>query len=173
MLNDIITSIAEIISAVFGDEYKIYKNDVEQGMDTPCFFVAALKPSVTAYPSMRRYLQHPLDVHYYPRDSCDNGNMYEVAERLADILEYITLPDNTILRGTDISYQIEDDVLHYFVSFNAFVRMELERVPEMEELDIYAYPKNDSQNKGGAGSGSGNGGNGEDDGDDLMGEIQL
>lgn len=37
MLNEIITGISQKLNATFGDGYEIYENDVEQGLEEPCF----------------------------------------------------------------------------------------------------------------------------------------
>ena len=45
MLNDLISGISIKLNAAFGDGYKIYTNDVKQGLKEPCFFVAVLEPT--------------------------------------------------------------------------------------------------------------------------------
>lgn len=37
MTNDIISAICKALYQVFGAEYKIYKESVEQGLEEPCF----------------------------------------------------------------------------------------------------------------------------------------
>lgn len=37
MLNEIIKGISMALNAAFGDEYEIFQNDVEQGLEEPCF----------------------------------------------------------------------------------------------------------------------------------------
>lgn len=40
MLNEIIKGISMALNAAFGDGYEIYQNDVEQGLQEPCFLIA-------------------------------------------------------------------------------------------------------------------------------------
>ena len=44
MLNEIVQGIARRLNAAFGDDYEIYQNKVEQGLQEPCFFIAVLQP---------------------------------------------------------------------------------------------------------------------------------
>lgn len=47
-----------------------------------------------------------------------------------------TIPyDSGLLRGTDMSYEITDDILHFFVNYDFFVRKPEEDVPRMESVN--------------------------------------
>ena len=59
------------------------------------------------------------DILYFPakgRKEC-----YAVADNLCTVLELITLPGGDLLRGTEISYEVTDGVLHFMISYNHFV----------------------------------------------------
>ncbi|MEL0861914.1 hypothetical protein VXA97_19790, partial [Clostridioides difficile] len=45
MLNNIIDGISIKLDKSFGNEYTIYSEDVEQGINEPCFFIVPLNPS--------------------------------------------------------------------------------------------------------------------------------
>ncbi|EMJ6349287.1 TPA: hypothetical protein KP563_003503, partial [Clostridioides difficile] len=53
MLNNIIDGISIKLDKSFGNEYTIYSEDVEQGINEPCFFIVPLNPSKVSYPSGR------------------------------------------------------------------------------------------------------------------------
>ncbi|HBF6658324.1 TPA: hypothetical protein NRK94_003703, partial [Clostridioides difficile] len=53
MLNNIIDGISIKLDKSFGNEYTIYSEDVEQGINEPCFFICPLNPSKTSYPNGR------------------------------------------------------------------------------------------------------------------------
>lgn len=118
MLNDIVKGVAKQLGAVFGEGYRVYQNDVKQGLQEPCFFIAVLNPSLEPLLGSRRMKRVPLDVHYFPEDPGNNADLAETGDSLLEALEYITLPDGNLLRGTDMSYQVVDGVLHFFVSYN-------------------------------------------------------
>lgn len=136
MGNDIVAGVSNGISEAFPD-CEIYQNDVTQGLLEPCFFIAILQSSRTPYPNGRREHTYPLDVSYFPKEGGDNETMADVSERLMDILDVITLPDGRMVRGTNLSAQVVDNVLHCDVTYTLFTR-EVSDDPLMEEAEIHA-----------------------------------
>jgi len=59
-----------------------------------------------------------------------------VASKLFDTLEYITLLDGDLVRGTEMHYEKVDDVLHFFVKYNMFVYKQVEKADPMETLTV-------------------------------------
>lgn len=116
MLSEIIDGIAVAINSIFGDEIEIYKDNVTQGLKEPCFFIAILKPEVTPLIGTRSIRNNSFDIQYFPKES--NTEMLDVAEKLINSLEFITLLNGDILHGTGVSYEIIDNVLHFFISYN-------------------------------------------------------
>lgn len=122
MLNEIIKGISMALNAAFGDGYEIFQNDVEQGLKEPCFFIAVLKPEVTPMMGTRYIKRNPFDIQYFPTSTGKNAEMIAVAERMMEALDFITLPNGDLLHGTSVSYEIVDNVLHFFVNFNLPMR---------------------------------------------------
>lgn len=60
MLNNIIDGISVKLDKSFGEKYTIYSEDVEQGINEPCFFIVPLNPSKTPYPSGRELKKNSL-----------------------------------------------------------------------------------------------------------------
>ena len=118
MLSEIIKGLSMALNAAFGDEYEIYQNDVEQGLQEPCFFIAVLKPEIDPLPGNREIRRYPFDVQYFPPSPGDNAGMLSAAERMTEVLRILGLPDGDLLRGTGMSYEIVDNVLHFFVNYN-------------------------------------------------------
>ncbi len=135
MLNEIITGIAKALGTAFGTEYRVYKNDVKQGLTEPCFFIATLKPDRSVFLRDRAVWRHPFDIHYFPKADGTNEELYNTAEKLMGALRYITLPNGDLLRGMAMSYEAVDGVLHFFVTYNMVVNI-LRELPNMETLDI-------------------------------------
>lgn len=140
MLNDIITGIAKALGTTFGSEFRVYKNDVKQGFTEPCFFVATLKPDQKTLLGDRSIWRFPFDIHFFPKDGGTNEELYNVAEYLMFGLRYITLPNGDMLRGTSISYEVVEGVLHFFVNYNMIVNIPKE-LPTMETLEIDQHTK--------------------------------
>lgn len=131
MINKIVDGISNALNQEFGDEYEIYQNNVLQGVKEPCFFIAVLEPSKEQLLQNRFLQRNPFDVHYFPKRWDDNREMQEVAERMLDCLEWI-IPEEPI-HGTEIRWQIEDGVLHFFVSYNV-VRNRMIQKDLMQEI---------------------------------------
>ena len=63
-----------------------------------------------------------------------------MAYQLMYCLRYITIPCGDMLRGTSISYEVVDGVLHFFVNYNLIVNIPKE-LPTMETLEIDQHTK--------------------------------
>lgn len=135
MVNDLITAISIKLNTTFGDRFKVYKNDVKQGLKEPCFLIATLKPSLKPLLGGRSFKENPFDLHYFPKDDGDNGEMLAVAERLMDALGVVTMQNGDLIRGTNMNYEIVDGVLHFFVNFNMHLIKPVEKTP-METVDV-------------------------------------
>ncbi|MBE6070691.1 MAG: hypothetical protein E7208_01905 [Clostridium butyricum] len=140
MINKIITGISQALDAEFNleesEEYTIYTEDVEQGLDEPCFFIFSLKPSNRRLVGNRYEGKYPFDIHYFPKDEDNyNNEINEVTERLFTALEYISI-DNGLTRGTNMNAEIVDNVLHFFINFNIIVKKEVEPIETMGSLKI-------------------------------------
>lgn len=122
MENDIVKGIAKALRDTFGPGYRIYQNDIEQGFQTLCFFILPMKATPSPLGKDRFLLKSPFDVHFFPEDEKDNAVMQAIAWQLWQALEFITLPGGDKLHGTSMSWEVQDDVLHFFVSFNMTLR---------------------------------------------------
>lgn len=118
MLNEIIKGISMALNAAFGDEYEIFQNDVEQGLEEPCFLIAVLQPEVAPMLGRRFIKRNPFDIQYFPTAPGRNSEMFMVAEKLIEVLDFITLPGGDLLHGTSVNYEVVDNVLHFFVNYN-------------------------------------------------------
>ncbi|CAI3228387.1 putative phage protein [Clostridium neonatale] len=144
MLNKIIIGISQALDAKFNSEnegYIIHTENVEQGLEEPCFFIFSLKPSSKQLVGNRYERKYPFDIHFFPDTelvdgiSTINNQLNEVTERLFTALEYITV-DNSLVRGTSINAEIVDNVLHFFINFNMIVKKETEPIDTMGSLTI-------------------------------------
>jgi hypothetical protein len=135
MVNDLIDAISIKLNQAFGDSKKIYSETVKQGLQEPCFFIAVLNPSQKQMVGNRYFRQHPFDIHYFPAVQGNNNELQEMAAELFDALEYITLTNGDLLRGTKMHYETVDGVLHFFVNYNMFIH-KIKTNDNMEVLTI-------------------------------------
>ncbi len=137
MLNEVIKGISMKLNAAFGDEYRIYEDDVEQDLKEPCFFIAVLNPGLLTLCGTRYLKRNPFDIHFFPKRK-SNVELYAVAERMMDCLEFITLPNGDQLHGTKMHYETVEGVLHFFINYDCT----LYRLPDdekMEDLTLDEY----------------------------------
>ena len=134
MVNEIIDGITRTIYSAFGKNYKIYAHeDVKQCLREPAFFVALLDSSHISRLGTRFFRAYNFDVHYFPKKHGSGYELNHVMDEMFQILEYIQLLNNDVLRGWDMHAEIVDDVLHFFVTYRQYadIKKDLE---DMESL---------------------------------------
>ena len=141
MINDIISGITNGIYQEFGSGYKIYTENIEQGLTEPCFFIAVLEAQQTRIIGNRYMLTAVLDVHYFPATKAKNKEMQAAAQRLHSILQRITLLDGDMLNGFDLNWETVEDVLHFFVSYKPTVKYQQAAEEAMAEVTVAATTK--------------------------------
>ena len=134
-LPKIIDGISLKLNEEFGDEYKIYPEEVKQGLNRPCFFIKLLSSDNTKVVGDTYHRTNPYCVHFYPDITNEAKTVcQEMLERLYQALEYITV-DGNLVRGVNMSGEIHDEILLFYVSYNVFVRRTYEQ-EKMETLEI-------------------------------------
>ena len=138
MVNKIVEGAASALFEAMGEGYPIYRDDLRQGLEPPCFLILSVGPSLAPHPSGIKLLTVPLDISYFPSDSGDNAEMYRVGLTVMDAVELIPLSEEKKLRGLRRSMEIVDGVLHISVTYEAFLRKDQEIDP-MEILDLHIH----------------------------------
>ncbi|HOL87034.1 MAG TPA: hypothetical protein PLK32_06735 [Defluviitoga tunisiensis] len=141
MVNDLIDGISVKLNQVFGDGVRIFSESVKQGLKEPCFFIAVLNPTQNPMIGVRYFREHSFDIHYFPSKDGGNQEIQDVASKLFDALEYITLLDGDLVRGTEMHYEVVDGVLHFFVDYNFHVIKHKAPDAYMEELKQTGFVK--------------------------------
>lgn len=136
MINDIIDAISIKLNQVFGDGVKIYSENVEQGLQEPCFFIKPLNPSQTQIIWSRYYREYPIDIHYFPQVQGNFAEMMVIADSLMSQMDLITMINGDMIRGTDIHYEVVDGVLHFFVKYMMIVSISVTPDEGMDTLTI-------------------------------------
>lgn len=138
MVNEIISSISEVIYAEFGDKYEIYKESVKQGLNEPCFLISCINPKSEQFLGTRYFSTNQFSIQFFGTGTYAECN--DVAEQLFETLEYITVDDD-LIRGTSCSVNINSDdyILSFFVNYDTFMHKKAENQEYMEE---YSYEQN-------------------------------
>lgn len=140
MIEKIIDGICLALSSNFGEDTEIYTEGVEQGLTDGSFAIVCINPTSSRFLGNRYFKTNQFCIHYFPKSNEPKSECLSVLEDLYDILETIEV-DGDLIRGTDMSSETDDDVLHFFVNYDFFT---IRRVDETY-MDDYDY---DSELKG-------------------------
>ena len=135
MISKIIDGISLAIHEEFGDSYDIYTDTVEQDLTEPCFTILCLNPKIDLFLGNKYLRRNQFCIHYFPETDEPKQECIAVAERLLNVLELITV-EGDLTRGTDMQFEIEDDVLSLFVNYDMFVRKASAETTPMENLEL-------------------------------------
>ena len=120
MVIKILDAISIKLNKEFGDNYRIYSEDVKQGFKEPCFFISLIKPTSKNMLGQRKLREYNFVIQYFPKESNEKKlEIYEVIEKLETELEYIESEDG-LIRGQVLNSEIVDNVLHFFVRYSLF-----------------------------------------------------
>ena len=134
MVTSVVNAVTKQLGTTFGTTYRYYVEDIEQGVEKPCFHVA---PRITLQRSKSPVLYDrtiPIVVHYFS-GSLNNlrNDCYTMGEQVVECLEYLPFKD-AILRGEDISWQMVDDVLQVFVTYRFTTKRVVDSSEAMDKL---------------------------------------
>jgi hypothetical protein len=134
MENEMIDGIAKRLYELFGEMYEIHIDEVKQDFKEPCFFVVDLIDGHELVMRNRYRQTHSFDIQYFPKgDKSITRECNTIKQTLLMGMEYINLGDD-LIRGTDMSANVQNNVLHFFVNYNIFVFRVLDPVPKMQTL---------------------------------------
>lgn len=134
MVKSILNAVTKRLGTTFGNSYRYYVEDVEQGLVKPAFKVDVLIPLMRSKSPVLYDRTMPIVVHYFS-DSKDElrNNCYDMSERIMETLEYLPF-NGVLLRGEDISCQLVEDVLQVFVTYRFTTKRDTDNWDIMESL---------------------------------------
>ncbi|MNW41163.1 hypothetical protein D3C74_182920 [compost metagenome] len=111
--------------------------EIKQNLNPPRFFVRLLQPAHTQELGNRYRRDHPFVIRYFAPERA-NADMYDMAEQLTSVLQWITVGSRQV-PGQGISFQIVDEVLHFFVTYSMLIWEQLPEQPKMQTLEQEGY----------------------------------
>lgn len=146
VINEIVKGLAKKIHTRTG--HPVYVDMKKNNVRFPCFYLKQLEQSQELELD-RRYMQkHSFDIWFMPNADDELTDIMTEAHGLAETfyteLEYISLVDGSLIRGTDMHYRITDGALHFFVSYDVFILKEREKAGIMQSLKTKGYVKDGS-----------------------------
>lgn len=145
---DDVRSITEGIAAVLSCQtgYAVYTDYHKQHAHFPCFYVELIDASQERELGNRYWREYAFDVLLFldrNGEIKDRRSLTAMADTLFMALEYITIDGGQKLRGTEMSYRITDNVLHFLVSYNMYVIKVVNPAPAMRTLHTEGRVKNE------------------------------
>lgn len=144
VINALITGISLKINEIFGDSYHIYDQNVEQGMEKPCFFINYLDGEENRQGGIE--IKSYLDIMHFDitgfAENDDRRTLNDMADKLY-CLEYITLENGILLRADKLKPKIQDDVLHFFIDYKIFINKNDEKSESMNNFNFNEGVKQD------------------------------
>ena len=130
LIKEIINGISKKIYGFYEGLYDIYVEEVEQGLQMPCFMINLISSDIRMILKPRYKFESVFDVIYFGegyKDCMDRGS------ELYDILEYITINDKDLIRGTKMNMYIIKNILHFRVNYNLILQNKPDIIDMMEE----------------------------------------
>lgn len=145
---DDVKSITEGIAAALSQQtsYAVYTDYHKQHARFPCFYVELIDASQEQELGTRYWREYAFDILLFldkNGEIKDRRGLTAMADTLFMALEYITVNGSQKLRGTEMSYRITDNVLHFFVSYNMHVKKVFDPLPTMQTLRTEGRVKNE------------------------------
>lgn len=136
-MKELIDGISVRLNEIFGDDYAIYLDEVEQGLETPCFFITLVDFEDRNRISNRKYRQYAFGIDFIPSDDRGHREQFaEVTDKLFDNFDSIELADGSIVYTFDRAINIVGDVLEFDVIFKLYKHYEPKEEPVQERLEM-------------------------------------
>ena len=137
MVNSIIDGISIKLGEVFGENIDIYSESIKQGFKEPCFFIKTVSTSEDKMLASRYFRNNSFDIHYFPSENSEkNKEMLNIAEDLYLNMEFISLVNGDELYGHKLKHEIIDDVLHFQINYDMFIKKPSTKLDNMENISL-------------------------------------
>lgn len=150
MIDQIIKAISLALNGAFGDDYTIYKEEAEQDMKEPCFFVICNTPKKRLFRGRKYFCSYDFCIKYVPSTGAVRAECNETIEKMFECLEYIRLGES-LVRGKNMEPEIKDGILYFFVAYEFFVykKTETEKMGEvLTKVGVKGQVEDGSKEKG-------------------------
>jgi hypothetical protein len=136
VVSNVISAVSNALYEEFGEQYRIYADNVEQNLTRPCFFINIVRPALMPHSIGRDKMSVPLIVQYFPSSVGKRRESYAVSDQLFRCLKYPEYND-VVFRGTDMKFDIDDDKLNFRVQYNfpTVVYDPTEVKPTIDDID--------------------------------------
>lgn len=140
-INDLRIGINQALDKEFPN-ISIYGEEIKQGFEEPCFFIKILSSGQNKELNKRYNKNISFNVHYFSDKDITNSDCLDMTDKLYELLEYVPI-GKKLYKANNMTHEVIDGVLHFFLQFNYKVIREVEKAPKMQTLDKEVGLKND------------------------------
>lgn len=139
MVNSILDAVTQQLGNTFGTGYHYYVENVEQNLTKPCFTIDLLLPTQRSKSPVLYERVMPFVIHYFSDDKTNiKNNSYSMGEQIIECLEYLPFK-NTLLRGEDISWQVNDGVLQIFITYKFITSKVVDEIDKLDQIIVNTH----------------------------------
>lgn len=137
MLNSIFESIISQLREMWGDERIYTRENIESGLTGGTFSMRIIKPMRLDKLGNLFQMTYPLVVRYFPADGESMAELHATAEVVADVIHTLDFDGKRLpVIGKDIAYEIVDNVVHVFVTYQIDFKTQEEAEEAMESIEF-------------------------------------
>lgn len=119
MVKEIMHGIGAALYAMFGDEYQVCIDRLEQGFNNPCFFVSLVDWYNDELIMGREKWHTQYNVTYFPEnEDAPTDECLEMIPKIKDCLRILELESGDKMRGIDMDAKIVDGIVQFYVTYN-------------------------------------------------------
>lgn len=135
-MKHLIDAISIRLDEIFDGKYAIYLETVEQGLNTPCFFIKPVRSEDENMISNRKYQYHDFDIIFIPDDENTCRSLFvEVTDKLFDSFDMLEVNDTTV-PTFERTIDVVNNVLHFGVKFKLYGYKDVPEEEMQETMDI-------------------------------------
>lgn len=123
MIGKLTNGIVKSLSQAF-DGYSIYTEDVEQGLDPPCFLVLLNDSNFVRFRGDVFYLEADYTVHFFPGSPEPRRECGAVATDLQMALSTIALGRDELIDASEVQVNIDSDFMVVDVVYSRYLMLE-------------------------------------------------
>ncbi|WP_077611993.1 phage tail terminator family protein [Clostridium sp. Marseille-P2415] len=136
MYNEIMVAVVGTLKELF-PEAEIGTNTWGDGIEKPYFEVGLLETSEKSVNGRRYFRSINMYVKYYPQNSqLRSSDLNLVLDILMDKLEYLSLENGSLIRGSSRSGKNEGGILNFLVDYHVYFIKTNEPEESMEEIRL-------------------------------------
>ena len=135
MIDTIVGGISHELSRIFDDRYEIYADDVEQGLNEPCFLITCLINQKTELSRLRSKRERSYMIQFFSENNLSKRSQCEsVGDTLLNEFGCIPFLEGK-LHCTELKYEIVDNILNFSMNVNTAVTF-IDDVEKMTEIKL-------------------------------------